>query len=146
MLSMNHILPETETITNERAEMAAQLRKYADSITAFSFLQGAAFCFALGNGGELLKGVEECPFIVFLLLLFAAGGYLFGVFLCHKGEDELVGAPDTRDALGRWNGRVRFARMVLVVLSASLSIAAMIAKTKMSPLSCPVTHSSPDIR
>jgi len=77
-------------------ELAKQLSTYADSFTAFSFVQGATFCFLLVQNVTVACAVRSTWSVAELCLVVAGAGYVFLLRLCHRGENKLMGVPRAR--------------------------------------------------
>jgi hypothetical protein len=77
-------------------ELAKQLSTYADSFTAFSFVQGATFCFLLVQNVTVACAVRSKWSVAELCLVIAGAGYVFLLRLCHRGENKLMGVPGAR--------------------------------------------------
>jgi hypothetical protein len=77
-------------------ELAKQLSTYADSFTAFSFVQGATFCFLLVQNVTVACAVRSKWSVAELCLVIAGAGYVFLLRLCHRGENKLMGVPSAR--------------------------------------------------
>ena len=77
-------------------ELAKQLSTYADSFTAFSFVQGATFCFLLVQNVTVACAVRSKWSVAEVCLVIAGAGYVLLLYLCHRGENNLVGVPGKR--------------------------------------------------
>ena len=77
-------------------ELAKQLSTYADSFTAFSFVQGATFCFLLIQNVTVACAVRSKWSVAELCLVIAGAGYVFLLRMCHRGENNLMGVPGAR--------------------------------------------------
>lgn len=94
--------------------LAKQLGTYADSFTAFSFAQGAAFCFLLGQNTTFAcvlwakwGSAEAC-------LALAGAGYLLLLYLCHSREDRLIPLGSRGEKIGRIVRTIRCVRFCIV--------------------------------
>lgn len=70
--------------------LAMQLNTYADSFTAFSFVQGATFCILLAQNGAVACEVKSQWLVAEVCLALAGGGYFLLLYLCKRGEDRLL--------------------------------------------------------
>lgn len=77
-------------------ELAKQLSTYADSFAAFSFVQGATFCFLLVQNVTVACAVRSKWSVGELCLVIAGAGYVFLLRSCHRGENRLIGVPGER--------------------------------------------------
>jgi hypothetical protein len=81
---------------DKEQELAKQLSTYADSFTAFSFVQGATFCFLLVQNVTVACAVRSKWGVAEACLLIAGAGYSMLLYLCHRGENQLIGVPGAR--------------------------------------------------
>lgn len=101
-----------------KQELAKQLRTYADNFAAFSFVQGAAFCYLLVQSLPVGCTLRSRWYIAEPLLLIAGVGYFWLLRRCHSGEDKLVGAPpEAGDTIGDVVLTVRRIRFALVIIA-----------------------------
>jgi hypothetical protein len=77
-------------------ELAKQLSTYADSFTAFSFVQGATFCFLLVQNVTVACAVRSKWGVAEACLIIGGAGYFMLLYLCHRGENRLIGVPGAR--------------------------------------------------
>jgi hypothetical protein len=77
----------------EEKEFAKQLSTYAYNFTAFSVVQGAAFCFLLVQSVPVGCALRSRWYLAEPLLLLSGIGYFWLLRRCHRGEDELIGVP-----------------------------------------------------
>jgi hypothetical protein len=111
----------------DEKELAKQLTSYADNFTAFSFVQGAAFCFLLVQSVPVGCALRSRWYLAEPLLLLSGVGYFWLLRRCHRGEDELIGVPGNRgDAIGNVVFLVRKIRFALVFIATLLEVAIVI--------------------
>jgi hypothetical protein len=89
-------MDENDKEKEKEQELAKQLSTYADSLTAFSFVQGATFCFLLIQNMTVACAIRSKWPIALVCLIIAGAGYLRLLYLCHRGENELIGVPSVR--------------------------------------------------
>lgn len=77
-------------------ELAKQLSTYADGLMAFSFVQGATFCFLLVQNVTIACAIRSQWQVTAVCLSIGGAGYLSLLYLCHRGENELIGVPGRR--------------------------------------------------
>jgi hypothetical protein len=120
-----------EAFVDEK-ELAKQLGTYADSITAFAFVQGVAFCVLCAQSVSLACAVKAKWYIAASLMVVATVIYLLLVRRCQDAEDELVGVPGDRGAkIGKVVRMIRAARF-LVVLGIGLGETALVLGVRFS--------------
>jgi hypothetical protein len=103
---------------DEKQELAKQLRTYADNFAAFSFVQGAAFCYLLVQSLPVGCTLRSYWYIAEPLLLISWAGYFWLIRRCHDGEDRLIGAsPKIGDTIGDVVLMVRNVRVALVFIA-----------------------------
>src|ERR1700690_1569196 len=107
-------------------ELAKQLVTYADAITAFAFVQSAAFGFALGQR-EFRDSTLKAPYLGLGLLALAYAFYTWFIFECRRGVAALLSGPTHMDpVLMEWTNRIWCYRFGIIGLAAFLSAIAMI--------------------
>lgn len=89
-------MDEKDKEKDKEQELAKQLSTYADSFTAFSFVQGATFCFLLAQNVTVACAVRSRWGVSETCLLIAGAGYSTLLYLCHRGENKLIGVPGAR--------------------------------------------------
>ncbi|SRR6266700_404464 len=106
-------------------ELGNRLSTYADTITAFAFVQSATFSFALGSNDTFLAHAVRVWWLVPLNIIVANLFYAYLVHKCHRGEDALLEtiAPPG-DA---WERTVRSWRMAVIGIGVILSLLAYTA-------------------
>ena len=104
---------------NEKEQgLAKQLSTYADNFAAFSFVQGAAFCYLLVQSLPVACTLRSHWCIAEILLLIAGVGYYWLICRCHRGEDKLTKAqPRSADTIGEVTLMVRRIRVALVIIA-----------------------------
>jgi hypothetical protein len=90
-------------------ELAKQLSTYADGFTAFSFVQGAAFCVLVAQNAAVACELHLQWIVAEVCLAIAGAGYFLLLHLCKRGEDKLL-IPAVRG--GQIMGVVRMVRRV----------------------------------
>jgi hypothetical protein len=126
---------------NERElELAKQLRTYADNFAAFSFVQGAAFCYLLVQSLPVACTLRSHWCTAELLLLIAGLGYYWLISRCHRGEDRLARAPSTPstpstsdDTIGEVTLMIRRIRVALVIIATLGEMAIVVGARFFSP-------------
>ena len=88
-------------------ELAKQLSTYADGFTAFSFVQGATFCFLVAQNAVVACELRSQWVVAEVCLAIAGAGYFLLLHLCKRGEDKLL-IPAVRG--GQIMGVVRMVR------------------------------------
>jgi hypothetical protein len=76
-------------MNEKERELAKQLSTYADNFAAFSFVQGAAFCYLLVQSLPVACTLRSHWCVAEILLLIAGVGYYWLIRRCHRGEDKL---------------------------------------------------------
>ena len=100
----------------DEKELAKQLGTYADSITAFAFVQGIAFCVLCAQSVPLACAVRAKWCIAAPLMVVATAIYLLLVRRCQDAEDGLIGVPKDRGArIGKVVRMIRTARFLLIL-------------------------------
>jgi hypothetical protein len=89
-------MDEQDKYKEKEQELAKQLSIYADSFTAFSFVQGATFCFLLVQNVTVACAVRSKWSVAELCLVIGGAGYVLLLYLCHRGENKLIGVPGAR--------------------------------------------------
>jgi hypothetical protein len=109
----------------ERKDLAKQLVTYADSVTAFSFLQSVAFGFALGQR-DFRESVSRGPWAVAGCLTMAYISYTLFLSWCRMGEAALLVAQDISTSedviLAKWRTIVWRFRFGVLLLGLILSL------------------------
>lgn len=90
-------------------KLAEQLSTYADGFTAFSFVQGATFCFLVAQNAAVACELRSKWVVAEVCLAIAGAGYFLLLYLCKRGEDKLL-IPAVRG--GQIMGVVRMVRRV----------------------------------
>ncbi len=111
--------------TRDAKKLAEQLVKYADAITAFSFVQSVAFGFALGQK-DFRDSVLRGPWIVLVILIGAYAIYWRFVRKCRQGVEELLTEPKEPNSprnipTDKWNREAWKYRKIVLALALSLS-------------------------
>jgi hypothetical protein len=103
-------------------ELAKMLNDYADQMTKFVLLQALAFLISLSNKA-LLDTISKVPWFVILVPWEAVNfcEILF-VYMCHLGEDELIGKPARGDPTSVWRWVIRLARFAIVLATDGIMI------------------------
>ncbi len=100
----------------DEKELAKQLSTYADSITAFAFVQGVAFCVLCAQSVSVACAVRSKWYIAASLMVVATVLYFLLARRCQDAEDELIGVPGERGAkIGNVVRMVRAARFWIVL-------------------------------
>jgi hypothetical protein len=121
-------------VDDKKQELAKQLSTYADNFAAFSFVQGAAFCYLLVQSLPVGCTLRSRWYIAEPLLLIAGVGYYWLICRCHTGEDKLLGAsPVPGDTVGDVVIMVRHVRITLVVIATLGEMAIVIGARFCSP-------------
>jgi hypothetical protein len=116
----------------DEKELAKQLVTYADSITAFAFVQGLAFCVLCAQSVSLACAVRGKWYIAAFLMVVATVIYFLLVRRCQYAEDGLLGVPEKRGAeIGKVVRMIRAARF-LVVLGIGLGETAFVLLVRFS--------------
>jgi hypothetical protein len=124
-------------------EFAKQLRTYADAITAFCIIQSVAFGFALGNKDfrdNVLK-LKSCE--LYTLGTVAIFFYTFLVIGCQRGEEALLGKSKLNDPVEVWARRVRWARLLVIILAEIIMIVGVYFTFRGAPAPGPATSHIP---
>jgi hypothetical protein len=111
-------------MSHDQKELGNKLGAYADTITAFSFLQSATFSYALGTNDTFLAHATR---VWWLVPSFPIVGNLFYAYLvlqCHSGEDALLEPLESPG--GAWKNKVRKWRMAVIALGLVLSLVAYV--------------------
>jgi hypothetical protein len=123
--------PETDGIPDEPAkELAKQFVLYADSITAFAFIQSVALGYALWGNKDIAANIGTwngwtfVAVVVLSLLVYAF--YVFIVERCHAGENFLVGGLDARSCIGKWKARVWQMRTAIIIFAGALVVSCIV--------------------
>jgi hypothetical protein len=74
----------------QEQDLAKQLSTYADGLTAFSFVQGATFCFLLAQNAAVACELRSQWLAAEVCLALAGAGYFLLLYLCKRGEDKLL--------------------------------------------------------
>ncbi len=106
----------------DQKELGNKLATYADTITAFSFLQSATFSYALGTNDTFLAHATRVWWLVPSFLIVGNLFYAYLVRECHRGEDALLEPLEPPG--GAWEKKVRKWRMAVIALGLSLSLIA----------------------
>jgi hypothetical protein len=88
-------MEEKELAMDER-ELAKQFVNYTDAVTAFAFVQGAAFGLLVGQNSSLATNVAGRYIIASISIVCMTLLYLYALQVCHREEDRLVGKPSER--------------------------------------------------
>ena len=105
-------------MNEKEQELAKQLSTYADNFAAFSFVQGAAFCYLLVQSLPVGCTLRSHWYVAEFFLLIAGVGYYWLILRCHRGEDKLTNAPPTsHDPIGEVILMVRGIRVALVIIA-----------------------------
>jgi hypothetical protein len=104
----------------DQKELGNKLGTYADTITAFSFLQSATFSYALGTNDTFLAHATRVWWLVPSFLIVGNLFYAYLVRQCHRGEDALLEPLESPG--GAWEKKVRKWRMAMIALGLILSI------------------------
>jgi hypothetical protein len=102
---------DTYGLADEPAkEIAKQFVLYADSITAYAFVQSVALGYALWGNKDIAANIgtwNGWTFVAVVVLSLAVYGfYVFIVTRCRAGEKELVGSLEAQSGIGTWKSRV----------------------------------------
>jgi hypothetical protein len=124
----------------DQKELGNKLSSYADAITAFTFVQSAAFAVALGSSDIFPADVVKGRWLVPLAIIVANVLYAFIVHTCHRGEDALLG-PSV-PPVDVWENKVRIGRMSIIGLGLLLSLGAFTATCYGSRHSPPPTKAA----
>jgi uncharacterized membrane protein len=109
----------------ESNKLTEQLVKYADAITAFSFVQSVTFGFALGQK-DFRESVLKGPWIVMLILIGAYAIYWKFVRRCEQGVSAL--SPEPKEAnpanveIPKWKRETWKYRKIVLALGLTLSL------------------------
>jgi hypothetical protein len=103
-------------------ELGDKLSDYADTITAFTFVQSAAFSIALGTNESFVARAIKMWWAVPLGIMVANVLYAYLVHTCHRGEDALLGPLGPPGDV--WEEKVRAGRMLVIGLGLSLCLLA----------------------
>jgi hypothetical protein len=76
--------------TAKEQELAKQLSSYADGFTAFSFVQGATFCFLVAQNAAVACELRLHWVVAEGCLAIAGACYFLLLNLCKQGEDKLL--------------------------------------------------------
>lgn len=79
----------------DEKELAKQLSVYADSITAFSFVQGIGLFVLMGHDLTFACNLVKQWWIAEAALVLATMAYAAIVYLCHKHQKPLLGQVST---------------------------------------------------
>jgi len=77
-------------------ELAKQLSKYADTITAFTVVQGVGFCLLVAQSDRVDRVIFCRWYILAFVSALATLCYMLLVHRCHWAEDELLESAEKR--------------------------------------------------
>jgi hypothetical protein len=118
----------------DEKELAKQLSTYADSFTAFSFVQGAAFCILVLQSVTAGCLVRSRWYLAGPCIALAGAGYLLLISLCHREEDRLIGLPVTRgETIKKVIPVIRNTRFALVLIATLGELAIVLGAAFLSP-------------
>jgi hypothetical protein len=110
----------------DKAELAKQLRTYADAITAFAVLQSVAFGIALGGKDfrESVLKLHRCQ--IDLMCAGALVLYIVFVAACHYGEDAVLDVPKGQTGKAEtWTHYIRVGRFIVIAVAQGLNFLAI---------------------
>jgi hypothetical protein len=106
----------------DQQELGNKLGTYADTITAFAFVQSVTFSFALGSERVFLMNAVKVWWLIPLIVIVANCFYAYLVHECHRGEDALL--EPLASPSDAWNEKVRAWRMSVIGLGLILCLLA----------------------
>jgi hypothetical protein len=107
-------------------DMAKQLELYADTIVAFATAQFLAFTYLIAQGGNFARNVLSYVWIPMSISALAYSAYLLLVFLCHRGQDDIFTATESRERiLKSIVSNIRKARYIILVVDCAMTIGVM---------------------
>jgi hypothetical protein len=109
-------------MSRDPRELGNKLGTYADTITAFAFVQSVTFSFALGGNDTFLKNALRVWWLIPLNLIVANLFYAYLVDNCHRGENALL--EPLASPGGPWEKKVRRWRMYVIGLGLAVSLLA----------------------
>jgi hypothetical protein len=119
----------------DEKELAKQLSTYADSITAFAFVQGVTFCLLIAQNVSLACAVRSRWYIAAPLMAAASVAYFLLVRRCQDAEDDLIGVPAKRSTkIGKVVPMIRATRSGLILVIGVGEIALVIGVRLLTPL------------
>jgi len=123
----------------DEKELAKQLSIYADSVTAFAFVQGVTFCFLIAQNLTLACSVRALWYIVATLIAAVSCAYFLMVRRCHSAEDDLIGVPTERgEKIATVVPLIRATRFWLIVVIGVVEIVVAIVVGLSTPVfRCP---------
>jgi len=128
----------------DQKELGNKFATYADSITAFAFVQSATFGYALGSNDTFLAHAVRVWWLVPLNLIVGNLFYAYLVRKCHRGEDALLGPiSPPGDA---WEKTVRRWRMAVIGIGVVLSLLAYTASWYGSKDQAKIQHPAPSFQ
>jgi hypothetical protein len=103
-------------------DLAKQLDRYADAITAFAVVQTIAFAVGLRSEDTRQNILKTPSYLIPMLCLLALTFYMILILFCHAGENALIGPPDRDIPAHRWTKRVRAFRILVVTLAVGVAL------------------------
>jgi hypothetical protein len=131
---MNERVRGEEKSAETESELANQLRTYADGLTAFSFVQSAAFCLLMVQSATAACAIRSRWSVPALCLLVAGAGYLVLLCLCHRGEGILSVRNVPSEKINKIVPIIWGVRFVIVGLARLGEVAVVLAAHSSSPL------------
>ena len=117
-------------------ELAKQLSVYADSVTAFSFVQGIALFVLMGHDLTFACNVVKQWRIAEVALILATIGYATIIYLCYKHQKPILG--EVSDKASAILGVIQNVRWWIVIGIGVVEIA-FVAYSRFWPsMTCPV--------
>jgi hypothetical protein len=113
---------EYKLMARDKRELGSKLATYADTITAFAFVQSVTFSLALGSNSTFSDNAVRVWWLVPLFLIVANALYAYLVSGCHRGEDALL--DQLEPPADRWEKTVRRWRRFVIGLGFILSLIA----------------------
>jgi hypothetical protein len=107
-----------QNVLMDDKELASQMVKYADAITAFSFVQGTALALLVGQGGNIDTNIQSNWPVTLACILVSIALYIILIVKCQRAEDDLRRSePNPSGAARRAVALVRVARLVITCLT-----------------------------
>ena len=111
--------------TRDPQELAKQLNDYADQMTRFVLVQALAFLISLSSK-DVLETIGKVPWMATIVLWEVINTLeLLFVFICHFGEDALIGKPSAGDCTSPWRKYIRFVRIGIILTTDAIMIVAI---------------------
>jgi hypothetical protein len=107
-------------VSREITELGNRLAVYADTITAFAFVQSVTFSVALGSADGFAKNAVRIWWLVPLLIIGANLSYAYLVSECHRGERALL--EPLASPGDDWEKKVKRWRIYVILLGVILSL------------------------